>query len=59
MTHPRYAWGNLLVQSFAEIVNGERAVRTRALLLEGKAPWEICERCAFGPLTSGWADRRA
>jgi radical SAM protein with 4Fe4S-binding SPASM domain len=58
MTHPRYAWGNLLVQSFAEIVNGERAVRTRALLLEGKAPWEICERCAFGPVTSGWADRK-
>ncbi|MBM4394641.1 MAG: radical SAM protein [Deltaproteobacteria bacterium] len=46
---PRHAWGNLLERSFAEIVNGEVAVRARTMLLEGRAPNPVCAGCCWGP----------
>lgn len=58
-THPRYAWGNILHDSFESIVNSERALKMRAMLLAGKALLDVCERCAFGPVSAGWADRRS
>lgn len=49
MVDPAYAWGNILRDPFAAIVNGEVAVRMRTMLAEGRAPNPVCARCTWGP----------
>jgi|GEM_PF-2762095 len=58
MTHRGLAWGNIRERSFADIVNGSAAQRTRRELLAGRAPNRACRACPFGPLGAGPAGLR-
>jgi radical SAM protein with 4Fe4S-binding SPASM domain len=51
MLNKRTSWGNILADSFENIVNGFTAVQMRRDLLSGTAPNPTCRKCPFGPGT--------
>lgn len=53
---PEDAWGNVLTNTFEELVNGDRAMNARAALLDGRPPLPACSACPIRPRPASATD---